>query len=99
MYINTHFDIFLKNFKRLIWVTYIFLGIHVYVLGSMSGALEKTQWPWYAEKCNLLSEATFLPYFMTVWCVFFTRVSHFVCVLPMLWCLSCFSSQNYNYVI
>ena len=30
---------------------------------------KKTQW--YREKCVLLSETTFLPYFMTAWCVFF----------------------------
>ena len=24
----------------------------------------------YTEKCNLLSETTFLPYFMIAWCVF-----------------------------
>ena len=26
---------------------------------------------WYTEKCDLLSETTFLPYFMIAWCVFF----------------------------
>ena len=36
------------------------------------------------EKCELLSETTFSPYFMMVWCVFFYQ-----------WCLSCFSSQQY----
>ena len=30
---------------------------------------KKTQW--YAEKCKLLSETPFSPYFMTAWCVFF----------------------------
>ena len=39
---------------------------------------KKTQW--YVEKCNLLSETTFLPYFMTAWCVSFTKVCIF---LPM----------------
>ena len=33
---------------------------------------KKTQWS--VQKCELLSETTFLPYFMTVWCVFFTKV-------------------------
>ena len=51
---------------------------------------KKTQW--YNEKWDLLSETTFLPYFMTVWCVFFYQS---VCVfLPMVF-LSCFSSQHY----
>ena len=34
----------------------------------------------YVVKCNLLSETTLLPYFMTAWCVFFTKVCIF---LPM----------------
>ena len=36
----------------------------------------------YVEKCNLLSETTFLPYFMTAWswCVFFYQSVYF---LPM----------------
>ena len=32
---------------------------------------------WYEEKCNLFSEATFLPYFMTAWCVFFYQSVYF----------------------
>ena len=31
----------------------------------------------YVEKCNLLSETTFLPYFMTAWCVFFYQSVYF----------------------
>ena len=50
---------------------------------------KKTQW--YVEKCNLLSETTFLPYFMTAWCVFFYQR---VCFFYQ-WCLSCFSSPYY----
>ena len=34
----------------------------------------------YVVKCDLLSETTLLPYFMTAWCVFFTKVC--IC-LPM----------------
>ena len=36
---------------------------------------KKTQW--YVEKCNLLSETTFLPYYITVWCVFFYQSVYF----------------------
>ena len=36
---------------------------------------KKTQW--YVEKCDLLSETTFLPYFMTAWCVFFYQSVYF----------------------
>ena len=36
---------------------------------------KKTQW--YVEKCNLLSATTLLPYFMTVWCVFFYQSVYF----------------------
>ena len=50
---------------------------------------KKTQWS--VEKCELLSETTFSPYFMTVWCVFFYQI---VCFFYQ-WCLSCFSSQHY----
>ena len=32
------------------------------------------------EKCELLSETTFLPYFMSAWCVFFYQSVYF---LPM----------------
>ena len=28
---------------------------------------------WYVEKCNFLSRTTFIPYIMTVWCVFFNQ--------------------------
>ena len=31
----------------------------------------------YVVKCNLLSETTFLPYFMTAWCVFFYQSVYF----------------------
>ena len=31
----------------------------------------------YVVKCNLLSETTLLPYFMTAWCVFFYQSVHF----------------------
>ena len=41
----------------------------------------KTQW--YREKCGLLSETTFLPYFMTAWCVFFYKSVFFF----YQWCL------------
>ena len=34
----------------------------------------------YVVKCDLLSETTLLPYFMTAWCVFFYQSVHF---LPM----------------
>ena len=55
-----------------------------YVLGSISLTSlpifvqqwrKKTQR--YVEKCNLLSETTFLPYFMTGWCVFFYQSVYF----------------------
>ena len=36
---------------------------------------KKTQW--YRAKCSLLSETTFLPYFMTAWCVFFYQSVYF----------------------
>ena len=36
---------------------------------------KKTQW--YVVKCDLLSETTLLPYFMTAWCVFFYQSVHF----------------------
>ena len=36
---------------------------------------KKTQW--YEEKCELLSETPFLPYFMTAWCVFFYQSVYF----------------------
>ena len=36
---------------------------------------KKTQWS--VEKCELLSETTFLPYFMTAWCVFFYQSVYF----------------------
>ena len=36
---------------------------------------KKTQWS--VEKRELLSETTFLPYFMMAWCVFFTKVFFF----------------------
>ena len=37
----------------------------------------------YVVKCDLLSETTLLPYFMTAWCVFFYQ-STIVCIfLPM----------------
>ena len=41
---------------------------------------KKTQQDVYVEKCNLLSETTFLPYFMTGWSVFFYQSVYF---LPM----------------
>ena len=31
----------------------------------------------YREKCSLLSETTFLPYFMTAWCVLFYQSVYF----------------------
>ena len=36
---------------------------------------KRTQW--HREKCGLLSETTFLPYFMTAWCVFFYQSVYF----------------------
>ena len=36
---------------------------------------KKTQW--YVEKCDLLNETTFLPYFMIAWCVFFDQNMYF----------------------
>ena len=59
---------------RHVWVSYI----SWYVLGSTSltslpifaqQRVKKTQW--FTEKCVLLNETTFLPYFMIVWCFFF----------------------------
>ena len=48
----------------------------------------------YVVKCDLLSETTFLPYFMTAWCVFFSQSVYF-----LQWCSSCFSSREYFSVI
>ena len=71
-YINTFWHVFQK--LRLLWVSYI----SWYMLGSTnltSLPIFAQQWGkktrWYTEKCNLLSETTFLPYFMVVCCVFF----------------------------
>ena len=50
-----------------------------------------TKTEWYAEKCNLLRETTFLLYFMTAWCVFFYQS---VCVFTN-GVLLCFSWQHY----
>ena len=45
----------------------------------------------YVIKCDLLSETTFLPYFMTAWCVFFDQSVYFL----YQYCLSWLSSQQY----
>ena len=42
-------------------------------------------------KMDLLSETTFLHYFMIAWCVFFYQS---VCFFYQ-WCLSCFPSEHY----
>ena len=48
----------------------------------------------YVVKCNLLSETTLLPYFMTAWCVFLSKCSFF---LPMVFIM--FLSQQYASMI
>ena len=47
------------------------------ILNRTTAVGKKTQW--YVEKCNLLQlgETTFLPYFMTAWCVFFYQSVYF----------------------
>ena len=93
-YKHTFWHVFQK--LRHVWVSYI----SWYVLGSISltstnictTVRKKTQW--YVEKCDLLSETTFLPYLWQRGVFSFTKV----CVFFYQWCSSCFSSQQYMFL-
>ena len=52
---------------------------------------KKTQWR--GEKCTLLSEITFLPDFITVWCVFFYQSVYF---LPMVFIRTFITTLCFN---
>ena len=92
-YKHTFWDVFEK--LRHVWVLYISKLVCVRKhesnlpnnICTTCTVKKKTQW--YEEKCNLLSETTFLcmPYFMAAGSVFFYQ-----------WCLSCFSSQQYMFL-
>ena len=78
LYKHTFWHVFEKLW--LVWGSFFFW----YVLGSISltsvpifalSVGKKTQW--YVEKCKLLSETKFQPYFMTTWCVFFYQSVYF----------------------
>ena len=72
---------FLNNVASMV-VTYFFVYVRKHESNLPTNVHttvgKKTQS--YVVKCDLLSETTLLPYFMTAWCVFFTKVCIF---LPM----------------
>ena len=76
--INTHFDMFWK-IKACMGVIYFLVCVRKHESNlptNMHTTVgKKTQW--CVLKCNLLSETTLLPYFMTAWCVSFYQSVHF----------------------
>ena len=92
---NTHFDIFFKM-KAWMGVKYFFVYVRKHKSNLSTNICttvgKKTQW--YAEKCELLSETPFSPYFMMAWWFLLPK-----CVFFYQWCFSCFSSQQYVSVI
>ena len=70
--INTHLTYFWK-IKACMGVIYFLVCVRKHESNlptNMHTTVgKKTQW--YVVKCDLLSETTLLPYFMTAWCVFF----------------------------
>ena len=69
-HINTHFGIFLRH-ACLSYISWYMLGSMSLTFLPIFAKQRGKRTRWYTEKCDLLSETTFLPYFMIVWCVFF----------------------------
>ena len=76
--LNTHFDMFWK-IKACMGVIYFLVCVwkHESNLPTNMHTTVGKKTQWYVVKCNLLSETTFLPYFITVWCVFFYQSVYF----------------------
>ena len=76
--INTHFDMFFK-IKACMGIIYFLVCVRKHKSNLSTNIRttvgKKTQWS--VEKCELLSETTFSPYFMTAWCVFFYQSVYF----------------------
>ena len=76
-YINTHFDMFLKNYGYGVIFFLVCVRKHKSNLPTNIRTTVGKKTQWYVEKCKLLSETKFQPYFMTVWCVFFYQSVYF----------------------